>query len=144
MHRAYFKYAAPKYEFEIEGYAEMSANIIPVDKPLSIKLNWITKGHLNSVLCDYWFAKAFLEQLGVNEYDLQDAQIKVPFVPKPYEYKAEIVIPAYTVPEGVYELAITKTLVGKAGIPGPIVGSAKFECLQFYDPKKAIESQMIH
>jgi len=108
-------------------------NIIRTDQAWEVYFDFETNGPLNYLLCGHWHLKLYLEKYGIEEYDLPGAELRLPFVSKPYRYRDKITIPARKVPAGLYKLAASITMTGPGGIPGPVAGFAKVECLQFFD-----------
>jgi hypothetical protein len=121
----------------IEGTPPGAApsNIIRTNQSWSVKFDWTTSGPLNYLMNGKWIMKVYLEKMGAGEVDLPASLSSktAAFVSAPNSYSNTITVPAGNVPEGLYKIAVSLTMVGPTGTPGPIAGFAEGELVQFYD-----------
>lgn len=130
--------------FEVGGCCELTeggttggppTKIIRIDQPWSVKFDWKTAGALTHIMSGAWLLRLYLEQMGGKEIDLPGpvSTKEVKCVSEPCPYSASIEVPANNVPEGVYLLVASLTMIGPTKKPGPIAGFAEFGVVQFYD-----------
>ena len=127
--------------FGVSGYGEaveqmppggQQNGIIRTDQSWYVRCGFSTTGALNYIMCGDWKIEVLFEKYGKEEFELPNSKTTVPCVAQPYNYYAEIMIPANVVPPGVYDVVTTIDFVGKSGHPGPITGFCKLEGLRVY------------
>lgn len=114
-------------------------NIIQIDQPWYVDVEWTLKGHLRRHLCGKWCVKVHLESIGKgNEYSLPDPCVYLDMDPCDHDgiYRYRINVDAGTIkPEDcgtVYLVAVTLTSLDACGKPGHIAAYCRGGSLMFY------------
>ena len=130
-------------QFQVNGSAEVyeettprsPTTIIRRDQAWKVQFDWRSFGSLNHMIAGNWYLRIYLEQMGLGEFNLPNASATVAIVSNlnSSNYNRDILVPANTVPAGLYKLVASVTCKGPLGHPGPVAGFAEGPLVQFYD-----------
>lgn len=109
---------------------------IKTSQPWGVNVTWQTGGPLTPFMAGDFLVTVYLEKMGGGEFGALPALPPVPLVAvDPHTYNATLSVPAGSVPEGAYKIAVTVTMHGPAPgfVPGPVAGVGDGPLLQFYN-----------
>lgn len=101
-----------------------------------VQVTWSTSGSMGWFMGGQWVVTVYLEQMGTGEISmLSGSTVSTPLVAAdPYTYTVNLAFPpASAPPAGAYKIAVTVTMQGPGGVPGPVAGTGEGPLLQFYD-----------
>lgn len=105
-----------------------------------VQVTWSTSGSMGWFMGGEWVVQVYLEQMGTGEVSmLSGSPQKTPLVAAdPYTYTVNLPFnPANSALDplapGAYKIAVTVTMQGPGGVPGPVAGTGEGPLLQFYD-----------
>ncbi|MCI0339389.1 MAG: hypothetical protein L0226_17595 [Acidobacteria bacterium] len=139
-------------------------NIVRIDKPWGVKINWYLEGTLVPFICGWWCLSLYFEGMGSprgQSYAPKGEGYEEGYYDEEFDLKSEIKIPLnpcleldenghanycynFDIPEGTvksahcgrpYKLVAALTYNTCCDCPGPMAGFVELAMIQFYDPK---------